>query len=391
MIPSTGKLLDYRDFLRFGKTFIETGSGHGSGIQRALDAGFEKIVSIEAHGPNFTACQKRFSGNENIKLVFGLSQILLPAVLETVSESCVVFLDAHPSGLDSYGHKELMKGNSSFSQDTIIREELNAILRSPFPHAIILDDMNGHLPTCESYCEIILNKHPDYQFAFYDENLGKFYKDKILVVIPSDEKHQSQRGIERCLDDVFSSPGYFLEIGAWDGELLSQTAWLEHERSWTGTCVEPFPANFESRTCNLIPVALSADGKPRKFVKVSSDRRDNGNVSYLSGFKENVEHSIHGFLVGNHCDFEEVEIGTMAVAELFKRLPRRIDFLSVDVEGAELEIFQNIPFSEHDFGLIAFEHGANQSIRNEIGGILSKNRYRLFESWEYDDIYVEGK
>src|SRR3990167_11088866 len=126
MILSTGKLLDYRDFLRFGKTFIETGSGRGSGIQRALDAGFEKIVSIEAHEPNFTACQKRFSGNKNIKLVFGLSQILLPMVLETVLENCIIFLDAHPSGLDSYGHRELMEGDFNFSQDMIIREELDA-------------------------------------------------------------------------------------------------------------------------------------------------------------------------------------------------------------------------------------------------------------------------
>ena len=31
------------------KIFIETGSLTGDGIQRALDAGYEKVISIECH------------------------------------------------------------------------------------------------------------------------------------------------------------------------------------------------------------------------------------------------------------------------------------------------------------------------------------------------------
>src|ERR671925_1346918 len=94
--------------------------------------------------------------------------------------------------------------------------------------------------------------------------------------------------IEKHLDDLFPHPGTFLEIGCWDGELMSQTAYLERERGWTGLCVDPFPIHFEQRSCMVCAKAVSADGQPRTFLKVSIDRRYGGNVSYFSGFKESV-------------------------------------------------------------------------------------------------------
>ena len=94
---------------------------------------------------------------------------------------------------------------------------------------------------------------------------------------------QSKR-IEGRVESLFPSPGIFLEIGAWKGEHFSQTAYLERERGWTGVCVDPFPSGFEQRTCRVCPKAVSADGQPRAFLKVTTDRRHGGDVSYLSGF-----------------------------------------------------------------------------------------------------------
>lgn len=200
----------------------------------------------------------------------------------------------------------------------------------------------------------------------------------------------SQGNIERVLEQVFPSPGFFLEIGAWSGEHFSQTAYLERERGWRGVCVDPFPSGFEHRSCQVCARAISADGQPRAFLKVSTDRRYGGDVSYFSGFKEVVERSIHWPVISQHCNYEELQLETITMDQLYKTydLPDYIEFLSLDIEGAELELLQSMNWNARRFGLIAFEHNMDQTVRQQIGEILEAHGYRLFEAWEYDDLYV---
>lgn len=72
----------------------------------------------------------------------------------------------------------------------------------------------------------------------------------------------SQSGIEEIIERYFGGKrdGFFVEVGAWDGEHISQTAWLERERGWRGACFEPFPHNFHNRTCQVASLAISGDG-----------------------------------------------------------------------------------------------------------------------------------
>jgi len=202
--------------------------------------------------------------------------------------------------------------------------------------------------------------------------------------------HYSQSHIEPILDLFFpSSPGFFLEIGCWDGEHLSQTAYLEREKGWTGLCVDPFPVHFENRTCRVCTKAISRDGNPRAFLKVSTDRRHDGDVSYLSGFADRIA-PIHKPVIEQFCDWQEIQIETMTLDQLYEdyHLPSHIDFLSIDTEGADLEILESIDFSTHTFGLIMFEHNFEDWIRHSAHEILSRNQYILYQALEIDDIYL---
>lgn len=200
---------------------------------------------------------------------------------------------------------------------------------------------------------------------------------------------QSKR-IEPLVDSLFPHPGTFLEIGCWDGELLSQTAWLERARGWRGLCVDPYPSNFEERTCQVCAQALSRTGRPRAFLQVTIDRRYGGNVSYLSGFQDVVQAGLHWPVIRDFCDYQEIPLETISPSQLWERyqLPEFIEFLSVDTEGSELEIFESLDFHAHRFGLIAFEHNMNETARRAIGQLLTAHGYRLLEPWAYDDLYV---
>jgi hypothetical protein len=200
---------------------------------------------------------------------------------------------------------------------------------------------------------------------------------------------QSKR-IEGLVKSIFPKPGLFLEIGAWRGEHFSQTAYLERQLGWTGVCVDPFPIDFETRSARVCAKAISADGLPRVFLKVTTDRRHGGDVSYFSGFKDQVMRSIHWPVIDQFCDYEEILVETITFSQLcgLYALPEYIEFLSIDIEGGELEIFQSIDFNSHRFGLIAFEHNLDIVASRAIGEILTAHGYQLLERWYLDDIYI---
>lgn len=201
--------------------------------------------------------------------------------------------------------------------------------------------------------------------------------------------YHSQHEIERYLERFFDKPGFFLEIGCWDGELISQTAWLEREKGWTGVCVDPFPRNFEKRSCRVLPYAVSKFGQQlRKFVKVSIDRRDGGDVSYFSGFKDTL--TAHWDLIEKYCDYEIISVPEISMGSLYNLvdLPAHIDFLSVDTEGSELEIFESIDFDRRSFGLIVYEHNGDQFARERIGELLRRAGYVCVEELRVDDVWV---
>lgn len=182
---------------------------------------------------------------------------------------------------------------------------------------------------------------------------------------------------------LFKNPGTFLEIGCWDGEHISQTVELER-LGWKGTCVDPFPRNFENRSCQLIEAAISKDGLPREFVKVTKDRRHGGDVSYFSGFKDSLQ--FHNLTIKEHCDYSVIVIPTRRFDQL--PIPKHNNFLSVDVEGAELEVFESIDFKVYSFDFIMFEHNG---VQNGVAQVLVRNGYTLYKRLDIDDIFVNEK
>lgn len=186
MIKVTSKFLDYRDFRRYGNIFVETGSAAGDGIQRALDAGFTEVHSIEAAQLWYDMCMKRFEGDSRVHMHLGRSTDVLKELWGPLGSTfrIVFFLDAHPSGPLSAGHSDVISNpQSEASQDNVIKAELQVIWeRFPQP-VIIIDDQGGLDIYSEHYIHLLQQIDPSYLIEFYDENLGgsHFYKNKLLA------------------------------------------------------------------------------------------------------------------------------------------------------------------------------------------------------------------
>lgn len=156
-------------------TFIETGSYMGDGVQQALNAGFNKVISIELSDKYYAICKNRFSNNPNVQIIQGDSYKIMPDVLKNINESVTFWLDGHHSCGDT--------AIGDYWAPLI--QELDAIKNHSIKnHTILIDDMRcwKEFTVVHGFCEKdIIAKlkeiNSSYKFAY---EYG-FQKDDILV------------------------------------------------------------------------------------------------------------------------------------------------------------------------------------------------------------------
>ena len=169
--------------------------------------------------------------------------------------------------------------------------------------------------------------------------------------------------------------GYFLDVGSGHGTIGSNTKALE-ERGWTGICVDPFPTHMDGRTCVMVrEVVSNASGQ---VVRFHTHEGLGGMADTLGKWKEEASKS------------PVVEMTTVTLGEVLERTkaPAFIHFLSLDIEGAELQALQGIPFDKYRFGAMAIEHNEEEPKRTDILNFLASKGYRRVHSYLQDDFYA---
>lgn len=183
--------------------------------------------------------------------------------------------------------------------------------------------------------------------------------------------------------------GYFVEFGACDGHLLSNTYLLEKEYDWKGILAEPNPVWHESlrrhRSASISQLCVApSTGETVSFLNAEE-------MPELSRMKEYVPDDVHE-RQGNRSAHTEIMIETISLGDLLAQndAPAIIDYLSVDTEGSEFEILEAFDFNSHHFRLITVEHAGEEEKRVKIRGLLESNGYKNWcpELSRWDDWYI---
>ncbi|MDP4006943.1 FkbM family methyltransferase [Methylobacterium sp. NEAU K] len=179
--------------------------------------------------------------------------------------------------------------------------------------------------------------------------------------------------------------GYFVEFGACDGVSLSNTLLLEKTFSWQGAVAEParawHEALYRNRDCYISDKCVyKTDG-----VEVLFNEADIGELSGMTDFVGSDFHS------GFRQDGSEYPVKTISLGKFLSeaRAPKRIDYMSIDVEGSEFDVLQNFDFAQHDIALISIEHNFSESrerIYDLLTGLGYRRRFRQLSM--FDDWYV---
>lgn len=169
--------------------------------------------------------------------------------------------------------------------------------------------------------------------------------------------------------------GFFLDVGSGDGVVGSNTLVLER-KGWTGICIDPFPKNFDERTCQMFKnVVYSESGKSVKFHTAG----DLGGIADNLGIWKRVAERA-----------PVAEFTTVTLGEILDRAkaPRFIHFMSLDIEGAELDALRGLPLDKYTIGALAVEHNWKCPKRSLIQSLLEKHGYKLVHTWQQDDFYL---
>ena len=140
--------------------------------------------------------------------------------------------------------------------------------------------------------------------------------------------------------------GYFVEVGANHPEQWSQTFHLE-QMGWTGILVEPQPDLAEAlRRCRHAKVFSVACSSPQNSGRAMSLK--------LAGVYSSLNAQLPNAMVR---ESGTIDVPTRTLDEVLSeaQAPAPLDFLSIDVEGHEIEVLSGFDFQRWRPRLILVE------------------------------------
>ena len=185
---------------------------------------------------------------------------------------------------------------------------------------------------------------------------------------------------EFVLDYVFGRvPNLtFVEVGACEPYVASNSAYMEKELGWTGLCIEPHPIYFKKlsesdRTCTKLNFAANDFDGDVEFVSVE------GQSSMISGIKENYPpHHYERMVSETTQNKDTVNFISVPCRKLNTLLEEnnmyKVDYMSIDTEGSELKILKALDFDKFKIKLLGVEQNIDSD--NSVVEFLQTKGYK---------------
>ena len=197
-----------------------------------------------------------------------------------------------------------------------------------------------------------------------------------LLPPPASTVYFSQCGQDWIVERLFAfnKRNFYVDLAANDAVMLSNTYRLDRIDGWRGICIEANPQYWQGlsvhRSCQLAGVVVT--DRDDQFATFSS-----GNGAF-------------GGIVGAQFDNKHASAGgkplaTLSLHTILQQLdaPRVIQYLNLDVEGAEWLVMHNFSFRSYRFQAIGVERPSAA-----LRALFIENRYVRLQPPCCDEFWV---
>jgi FkbM family methyltransferase len=208
---------------------------------------------------------------------------------------------------------------------------------------------------------------------------------------------QSEGGVDRLVYDQFFpgvTSGVFVDVGAARPDFLSVSA-LYRDRGWRVIAIEPNPVFCEAYRAAGFEVLEYAcadrdeDNVPFQVVNSHGAVYEGGAVSFESFSALRVKDSYR--TLRDSLDVREIRVNVRRLDTLLaEHAPDldRLDVLSVDVEGWELEVLAGLSFERYRPRVLIVENLFEEPAYRQW---LDRHGYSLWRQVAPNDVYVHAR
>ncbi len=221
------------------------------------------------------------------------------------------------------------------------------------------DNLEGKIHAHKIYSEL-LEQVPNTYASSNEHVFRGMLRQKIWNCERSffwNEKYTSQAGQDKMIKKNFfdgKKNGFFIEIGAYDGISGSNCYHFERFLNWDGIAIEPSNIQFEklkkNRKCKVLNNAISDEVKEVEFIEVTEG------LTQMSGINDSSFERNFKIISNNQASkTDSIKLKTITFDEIVPK-NKDIDYLSIDIEGGEMNLLKSIDFKTNSIKVISVEN-----------------------------------
>jgi len=189
-------------------------------------------------------------------------------------------------------------------------------------------------------------------------NHSQAQQDQMVIALMNRHEEHS-----RSSESTSHRTLFFVDLASYDARVFSNTHRLEHY-GWKGLCIEPNSQHWYGlalhRNCTIIAAFV---GGPKEEDGKVVDVKLNGKPGTEGIVDKNFDNK----------DEANAKRNLVSISTVFKeaKVPSIIDYLSLDVEGAESLVMANFPWELYKIRFITIERA-----KDDLEAMLNENGYK---------------
>ena len=193
---------------------------------------------------------------------------------------------------------------------------------------------------------------PSSRPGFYNYTESFDFPSEMQLTWKSYAQVNQDETVVKILGEGNNTGGFFVDLASNHWKRLSNTLLLEVTYKWQGICVEP---NLEYRDellkyrrCRVVTSPVSSQSNENVLFRLDG---------VVGGIVEGEMDNNPGEKGRGGEDVDEVTLATVTLSVLLNNLnaPHIIDYMSLDVEGAEYYVLKHHDFGRHHFKILSIE------------------------------------